>query len=725
MPRCFAESDLAMKPRFSLLLLCAFWVPARSGPVAAPESSPPMIGVAPASAEPGGIAKEDDVYTRILIDASKKSARQAGVTEMKRGLAATRAGDQTTAVAAFERAAEKFPGLADWARVLGAQAAARKGDTVAVRRLLSGAEPVLSREWGWRALMDARRTGGDVAGATRAAEHAADDIMDATLRAGAIRVSGEIHLGAGDTAYARDAFRRTIEVAPGSKHAVEAARQLAALRGVSADDHLRIGRVYVRHGNIERGLAGFDRYLASGTGTASERQRVRFESARVLFDSRRYVEAEKHLVALTSEKLDPATGADAGLLLGRAQYRQKKLTAARTTLLATAERHPDQRAASEALFIVADIDHDAGDLASARSLYARAIGTQPGGADAAEAAMRLGGMEFASGAFTRAATIFDDYRATHREGARYQQACYWAARAWLEAGDTAAAMLRLGEAKRVDPTSYYGIRAADMTGDIPWKQSLAPSPVTAAAATAEAEGALARLDMLNELGLSDAAAYEMDHIKRHFNGREGALYVIGESYHARGETFNGIRIGREILRQEGVWNARLLRIVYPFPYRDEVIAQSRRRGIDPFLVAGLIRQESMFNPTAVSSAGAIGLMQIMPKTGVSLGRRDGLKTVSKQSLRNPGVNIRLGTLFVSDLLQRYGGSMTHVLAAYNAGSSRVARWRDQPEAADPDMFAERIPFSETREYVKIVQQNRRMYRALYADPPPTAPTTGR
>jgi soluble lytic murein transglycosylase len=105
----------------------------------------------------------------------------------------------------------------------------------------------------------------------------------------------------------------------------------------------------------------------------------------------------------------------------------------------------------------------------------------------------------------------------------------------------------------------------------------------------------------------------------------------------------------------------------------------------------------------------------MPKTGISLGRRDGLKTVSKQSLRNPAVNIRLGTLFVSDLLQRYGGSMTHVLAAYNAGSGRVARWRDQPEAADPDMFAERIPFNETRDYVKVVQQNARIYAVIYGD----------
>jgi soluble lytic murein transglycosylase len=82
-------------------------------------------------------------------------------------------------------------------------------------------------------------------------------------------------------------------------------------------------------------------------------------------------------------------------------------------------------------------------------------------------------------------------------------------------------------------------------------------------------------------------------------------------------------------------------------------------------------------------------------------------------LRDPTVNVRLGTLFFAELLRRNGGSLPHALAAYNAGPSRVARWRRNPESADPDVFAERIPFAETRDYVRIVQQNARIYAALY------------
>ena len=121
----------------------------------------------------------------------------------------------------------------------------------------------------------------------------------------------------------------------------------------------------------------------------------------------------------------------------------------------------------------------------------------------------------------------------------------------------------------------------------------------------------------------------------------------------------------------------------------------------------------MFNPTARSSAGAIGLMQVMPATGRGLARRVG-STFAVTKLREPTYNIQLGTLFMADLLGRYDGRLSYVLAAYNAGPSRVARWRNMPEARDPDLFAERIPFAETRDYVKIVQQNARIYEALYS-----------
>jgi soluble lytic murein transglycosylase len=205
----------------------------------------------------------------------------------------------------------------------------------------------------------------------------------------------------------------------------------------------------------------------------------------------------------------------------------------------------------------------------------------------------------------------------------------------------------------------------------------------------------------------------MDRLRRYLAGRDDALYALAEAYLARDQIFLGISIGREIQRAEQGWNERLLRIVYPFPYRAEIEAEAARRGVDPYLVAGLVRQESMFNATAVSPAGAVGLMQVMPATGRSLARQVGVSNFSVNHLRDPDINIRIGMLFMAQLLQQYNGRLPDLLAAYNAGSGRLARWRAFPEYGDDDLFAERIPFAETRDYVKIVQQNRRIYAAIY------------
>src|SRR5690606_24132368 len=151
-------------------------------------------------------------------------------------------------------------------------------------------------------------------------------------------------------------------------------------------------------------------------------------------------------------------------------------------------------------------------------------------------------------------------------------------------------------------------------------RSTAPAPPRPDAVEAEVARALVRLDLLRELGHESAANFEVERLKRHFDQRDGALYALAEAFNARGFTLTGIRIGWDIYRREGAWNLRLLRIIYPFPYRDLILAEAAERGLDPFLVAGLIRQESMFNPTIVSPAGAIGLMQIMPATGRSLAR---------------------------------------------------------------------------------------------------------
>jgi len=138
-----------------------------------------------------------------------------------------------------------------------------------------------------------------------------------------------------------------------------------------------------------------------------------------------------------------------------------------------------------------------------------------------------------------------------------------------------------------------------------------------------------------------------------------------------------------------------------------------------------VRQESAFDPRAVSSAGALGLTQLMPTTARRVARRAGLPVPDSADLLDPGVNVQLGARYLAELLQRYDGSRLAALVAYNAGPTRWRRWRRLPEhRADAELFVEAIPFAETRRYVKAVLRNELLYRELHDLAPSTSASAG-
>lgn len=653
---------------------------------------------------------------RYLDVAQDAGERERGMAEVRRASALERAGDATGAAAAYDRAAALLPQLGDWIAVFAADALAAAGDTAGVRQRLSRADSLLAQDWGWRIRYRAHLKASDVAGAQRIAEAAAHALGQASARAEAWTLAGQARLQRGDTAGARDAYVRAIEAAPGASAAVDAARALGGLRNATPEDMLRVGRVYLRHGNLDRGISGLRAYLASGKGTAVQRAEIRLEVGNALFRAGRYRDAERWMLDLVADAPNARIGAEAMLVAGRAQYRQGRADAGRATLLRTAERYPGQRAAAEAVYLVADLAHDDNDLARAGELFRRVVDIDANAREAGLALMRLAGMRYVQGDRAGALRVWEEYRQRHPNGRNYQQATYWAARAYRELGQDSLARARLREVRRVDPISFYSVRAAELLGEDFWNITLEPSPPQQDSVEAEVARALVRLDLLRELGRESAANFEVERLKRHFGQRDGALYALAEAFNARGFTLTGIRIGWDIYQREGAWNLRLLRIIYPFPYRNLIVAEAAERGLDPFLVAGLIRQESMFNPTIVSPAGAIGLMQIMPATGRSLARATDLGRFRDDLLERPEINLHLGMAYMTELIGRFGNRIGAALAAYNAGPHRVARWRDFPEYQDEDLFAERIPYAETRNYVKVVQQNARVYAALYGGP---------
>lgn len=150
---------------------------------------------------------------------------------------------------------------------------------------------------------------------------------------------------------------------------------------------------------------------------------------------------------------------------------------------------------------------------------------------------------------------------------------------------------------------------------------------------------------------------------------------------------------------------------YALPYETSIYRWSARKRLDPMLVAGLIHQESAFDPQAVSNANAYGLMQLIPPTARRLAREQRLR-FSQTRLIEPDYNVRLGTAYLANLRKQFG-SVEEVLAAYNAGEDRVTQWTAGQTYREPAEFVDSIPFSETRDYVEIVERNAAIYRRLY------------
>jgi soluble lytic murein transglycosylase len=154
--------------------------------------------------------------------------------------------------------------------------------------------------------------------------------------------------------------------------------------------------------------------------------------------------------------------------------------------------------------------------------------------------------------------------------------------------------------------------------------------------------------------------------------------------------------------------------LFPRPFWEELKRDATANRLDPHLVASLIRQESEFNPAAISRANAMGLMQLLPTVGKGMAKEMKIKHFSSDQLLVADTNLRLGTRYFKHIVDRYDGQVEYALAAYNAGEDRVNDWRKNGNFADVEEFVESIPFTETREYVQAIMRNAVIYKLLYS-----------
>ncbi len=154
-------------------------------------------------------------------------------------------------------------------------------------------------------------------------------------------------------------------------------------------------------------------------------------------------------------------------------------------------------------------------------------------------------------------------------------------------------------------------------------------------------------------------------------------------------------------------------LIFPMTYKSQVYESARHYDIDPLLIFSIIKAESKFNPSAISNRGAKGLMQIMDQTGQWAATELKLSGFTTDQLFDPKTNIELGSWYVAKLLKQYDGDISTLLAAYNAGTGNVYKWRNNTEYSLDGVTLDYIPFLETRDYVQKVNRNLKFYRFLY------------
>jgi soluble lytic murein transglycosylase len=175
----------------------------------------------------------------------------------------------------------------------------------------------------------------------------------------------------------------------------------------------------------------------------------------------------------------------------------------------------------------------------------------------------------------------------------------------------------------------------------------------------------------------------------------------------------GLQTAAALAREEG-WHDRVIFALgdsgdrqfydwrFPVLWEQQVSAESAHNQLDPSWVHGVMRSESALSATARSSAGALGLMQITPATARRLARQHGLTYRGREQLKDADLNIRFGTRFMRELLDRYDQNPVLVSGAYNAGPEAVDRWLDSRPRGDTDVWIETIPYYETRDYIPRV-----------------------
>ena len=610
------------------------------------------------------------------------------------------------------RQLEPHLGAQSWTALEIALGEARDGNASSVEDLLGMIEQPLAQLSSWRLLPDALFEAGDLIGATEAFRQAYQQLTGDRRATAAVELA-ELLLAGGDTATARGLLFEGLEEAPGAFRD-RAAAELFDLGDTDRELTLELARILDRAGDGRRALTGYDRVVALSANTidgVSVPLPMRVERARLMGTVQtRQEEAIQEFRAIRDVTTDDRIGGRNLELWAQLRRRQGLDEHVRTLRRWLLEEHPNSSEAAEVAWSRASQADSRGELDSALRQYAVLSSNARTHARAGQARMRSGQIYLGRSDRVQAAGVFEGYLEDFPEGRRWQEASYWAGRMRMELGDTSAAEKHIRQIKTRDPVSYYAVIGAELLGEL---YTMNVSDADDPAIPPWLNRGLSDIDLFTEAGLEQAAVAEIDRLREVAKTSKNDMLGLAEGLIARGRTIDGINLGWA-LRDEGhEWDSRLIRVAFPLPYLDLIRREAMEWGVDPIILAAIIRQESAFKADIVSRAGAIGLMQVMPPTGAQLARVHGPSDFQEAHLASPEVSLHLGAAYFVEMSARYDGVLPLILSAYNAGPTRATRWKQYPEISDLLRFTERIPFVETRGYVKNVRRNLGIYGVLY------------
>lgn len=406
-----------------------------------------------------------------------------------------------------------------------------------------------------------------------------------------------------------------------------------------------------------------------------------------------------------------SAAAQARYLAGRSQLRSGERRAAISTWWGLVERFPASTASTApAMFLLGDLSWTDGDPAEARRVWLDVVRRFPRTDEAPRAAFYAALVAWSGGDAGSAAREWDALAQRWPDADEAPAARYWAGRAWARLGNRTRAADRWRTVVNRDTLGYYAVLGARRLGTTPWMPAPAPDRFER---FGDVDSAAARLAALRALEMRDEQVWERDWLTARADGSTERLLAVAATFRDDGQTALAMRLARRALAEGAAPDARTYRLIYPATHLDVVNAAAEAAGLEPVLIASLIRQESLWEPKAVSSAGARGLMQVMPATGREIARGLGLDGFTADQLFDPATNVRLGVRHLASQVRQFDGDVVQTLAAYNAGRTPVLRWAKQAGTRDPELFTERIGYTETRDYVRVIQRNVEIYRALY------------